>query len=455
MTVRSDEPVVLDPDAIPVEPSAQKTVKPTPWLRYGAIVACVIVGVVWFGHWLLIDRYRMPPADAYVDTDQVMVMSRVAERVARVLVDTNQPVRRGQVLVELEDDLLRAHLQEAEANLRGASSMHDAAASAVNLERETQSAQQLSERGKIEAAKNAVIVMSARAADARASISLARAQVETARANVAVADAAIPAAFASEQKTRADVDRAKSLYQQGFVSISALESARGAVAQSTSALAEKRALAAKARSEVTSAQAVLVQAQERKHEADASEAAAVPQIGIAQGGLSEVSASSRIPSKESAVTTTIAQTASLAAVAAMARINLRAARIVSPVDGIVSMRSVQVGQTVAAGQSLLSVAPTDKIFVTANYKETQIGSIHPGQHVEITVDGCRGEKLAGIVGGLGPVAQSSLSTLPTLTAPANFIKTTQRIPVRVTLPTTIGPCTLRPGMSVETSVLMR
>jgi len=181
----------------------------------------------------------------------------------------------------------------------------------------------------------------------------------------------------------------------------------------------------------------------------------VPQIGIAQGGLSEVSASSRIPSKESAVTTTIAQTASLAAVAAMARINLRAARIVSPVDGIVSMRSVQVGQTVAAGQSLLSVAPTDKIFVTANYKETQIGSIHPGQHVEITVDGCRGEKLAGIVGGLGPVAQSSLSTLPTLTAPANFIKTTQRIPVRVTLPTTIGPCTLRPGMSVETSVLMR
>ena len=97
------------------------------------------------------------------------------------------------------------------------------------------------------------------------------------------------------------------------------------------------------------------------------------------------------------------------------------------------MRNIQVGQTVASGQSLLSIAPTDKIFVTANYKETQIGSIHAGQRVQISVDGCRGAKLAGIVKGLGPVAQSSLSTLPT----------------------TIGPCTLRPGMSVETSVLMR
>jgi len=108
MTVRSDEPRALDPDAVPAAPSEQKMAKPTPWLRYGVIVACVVVGVVWLGHWLLVDRYRITTDDAYVDTDQVMVMSRVSERVARVLVDTNQPVRRGQVLVELEEDLLRA-----------------------------------------------------------------------------------------------------------------------------------------------------------------------------------------------------------------------------------------------------------------------------------------------------------------------------------------------------------
>lgn len=455
MTARSDEPLALDPDQIAVPPPEPQAVKKTPWLRYAAIALCAIVGAVWFGHWLLIDRYRITTDDAYVDTDQVMVMSRVSERVARVLVDTNQPVRRGQVLVELDDDLLRARVQEAEANLRGATSMHEAAASAVSLERETQSAQQLSQSGKIEAAKNAVIVMRARAADARAAISLARAQVDTARSNVTVAEAAIPAALANERKARADVDRARTLYQQGFVSISALESARGTLAQTESTLAEKRALAAKARNEVTSAQAVFVQAQAGEHEANAGAAAAVPQIGIAQGGLSEVSASSRIPSKLSAVTTTTAQAASLQAVATIARINLRAARIFSPVDGTVSLRNVQVGQTVAAGQSLLSIAPTNKIFVTANYKETQIGSIHSGQRVEITVDGCRGEILAGTVQGLAPVAQSSLSTLPTLTAPANFIKTTQRIPVRVTLPKTTGSCTPRPGMSVETSVVLR
>ena len=455
MTLRSDEPLALDPESIVVASPEPRPLKKTPWLRYAAIAVCVIVAAVWLGHWLLVDRYRITTDDAYVDTDQVMVMSRVSERVARVLVDTNQPVRRGQVLVELDDDLLRARVQEAEANLRGASSMHEQAASAVSLERETQSAQQLSQNGKIEAAKTAVVVMRARAADARASISLARAQVETARANVTVADAAIPAALANEQKTRADVDRARSLYQQGFVSISALESTRGTLAQSASTLAEKRALAAKARNEVTSAEAVLLQAKEGEHEANASAAAAIPQIGIAQGGLSEVSASSRIPSKQSAVTTMTAQTASLQAVATIARINLRAARIVSPVDGTVSLRNVQVGQSVAAGQSLLSIAPANKIFVTANYKETQVGSIHPGQRVEISVDGCRGAKLVGTVQGLGPVAQSSLSTLPTLTAPANFIKTTQRIPVRVTVPHATESCTLRPGMSVETSVVLR
>jgi membrane fusion protein (multidrug efflux system) len=107
----------------------------------------------------------------------------------------------------------------------------------------------------------------------------------------------------------------------------------------------------------------------------------------------------------------------------------------------------------AAGQTVITLSPADRIYVTANYKETQIHRIRPGMPVEISVDACGGAKVRGSVVGFAPVAQNALSTLPTLSAPTNFVKVAQRVPIRIALPSASASCVFRPGTAVETAVV--
>jgi membrane fusion protein (multidrug efflux system) len=129
-------------------------------------------------------------------------------------------------------------------------------------------------------------------------------------------------------------------------------------------------------------------------------------------------------------------------------------RILAPVDGWVSARNAEEGQSLTAGQAIVTISPANRIYVTANYKETQINRIRPGMPVDISIDACGGAKVRGTVIGFAPVAQNALSSLPTLSAPTNFVKVTQRVPVRISLPARAGSCVFRPGTAVETSVLV-
>jgi membrane fusion protein (multidrug efflux system) len=108
---------------------------------------------------------------------------------------------------------------------------------------------------------------------------------------------------------------------------------------------------------------------------------------------------------------------------------------------------------VTAGQAVVTISPAHRIYVTANYKETQIHRIRPGMPVDIAVDACGGAKVRGTVVGFAPVAQNALSSLPSLSAPTNFVKVTQRVPIRIALPPPSASCVFRPGTAVETSVI--
>ena len=103
----------------------------------------------------------------------------------------------------------------------------------------------------------------------------------------------------------------------------------------------------------------------------------------------------------------------------------------SPIDGIVGAKNVEVGTSVAPGQSLMTLVPNSGIYITANYKETQLGKVKVGQHVDVKVDAYKGVDFHGRVEAIAPASQNTFSLVPAQNATGNFVKVTQRIPVRI------------------------
>jgi len=129
--------------------------------------------------------------------------------------------------------------------------------------------------------------------------------------------------------------------------------------------------------------------------------------------------------------------------------------IVSPIDGYVGAKNVEVGKTVSPGESLLAIVPSGKIYVTANYKETQIGKMKAGQEVDLKVDAYKGVTFHGHLDSVGPASQNTFSLVPAQNATGNFVKVTQRLPVRILFDNPPADKPLRPGMSVEASVRVK
>jgi membrane fusion protein (multidrug efflux system) len=136
-----------------------------------------------------------------------------------------------------------------------------------------------------------------------------------------------------------------------------------------------------------------------------------------------------------------------------AALNLSYTRVTAPSGGVVSRKSVEVGQLVQPGQPLMSVVPLDDIWVTANLKETQTANVTPGDPADVTVDAYSGRRFAGHVESISPATGAKFSLLPPDNATGNFTKVVQRIPVRVRLDGPNDPTRpLRPGMSVVVTI---
>jgi len=141
----------------------------------------------------------------------------------------------------------------------------------------------------------------------------------------------------------------------------------------------------------------------------------------------------------------------------IAKQNLAYTTIVAPADGYIGQKSADIGQTVGAGLTLMTLIPNgpDKVFITANFKETQLGDMHAGQPVDITVDAYKGTTFHGHVVSINPASQNTYALVPAQNATGNFVKVTQRIPVRIAIDDMKADMPLRPGMSVEANVKVR
>jgi membrane fusion protein, multidrug efflux system len=379
----------------------------------GAIVAVLIL--VWGVKFFLYARVHEGTDDARVDADPVAVTSKINERIDQILVDTNDRVKKGQLLIVLDNAVEQDQVRTARAQLA--------------LAQANQSTSTLQSEGSVAQAQ-------ADTTDASAQVPVAQAGVEQAVAQLHSAQAQVPAAQAAYDRANADYQRTASLVSTGDVPRQELDAQRASLA---AAAAQLRS----AHDQVNVAQSNVDAAQQKVAAAQAAVAASLGTETTAQGKLAQSSDPSEVDAALSQL--------------AIARKNLAYTRIYSPIDGYVGEKSAEVGQTVAAGTTILTLIPDGpgQIYITANYKETQMDNMRVGQPVDIRVDAYPGTTFTGHVASINPASQNTYALVPAQNATGNFVKVTQRIPVRISIDNMPPDKPLRPGMSVETYVRVR
>jgi membrane fusion protein (multidrug efflux system) len=371
---------------------------------------------------------RVSSDDAQVDGHITAVAPKVGGSVLEVLVIENQQVKAGQVLVRLDPRDYQARVDLARAALLQAGSQLRSAQVSVPWVNET------TQSGASDA--------SAHLADAMAELQGARLEYEQASSSdISYAEANVRAKQAGNERAQADLARMKPLLDKAEISQQQFDSyvAAARVAESEwKATQEKLSSVQKdagirksaieaAQSKVTQAQAQVENSLANRKQVDVRKADA----GTAGAGV------------------------------AAARANLEAAElqlsyttIIAPTDGVVTHKSVEPGQIVQPGQGLMMIIPLHDLWVTANFKETQLANVRPGQTVQISVDMYGGRKVRGHVDSISGATGSRLSLLPAENATGNFVKVVQRIPVKILVDRTDG-LVLRPGMNVDATIFTK
>ena len=375
-------------------------------LGAGAIVLLAVAGLTWYYHG------RESTDDAQVDGDITPVASKIYGMVAQVLVDDNQQVKAGQVLVRIDPRDAQAAVDQARAKLALAESQARAAGVSVPWTQETTASGQSSADANLARAQAADD--QARTAD----IAYARANVEKSRAHADLA--------------RANLERMKPLAEKAEISKQQFDAVQAEARVAESTLQADLEKLAQAERNVEITRATL----------DAAKAG----VGAARANIRQVSV--RQADAQAALASVQQARAALEA----ANLQLNYMTIVAPVDGVVTNKQVQPCQIVQAGQGLLVIVPLHKVWVTANFKETQLAKMRPGQKAYVKVD-TYGETFTGRVDSIAGATGSRLSLFPPENATGNYVKVVQRIPVKIVLDQLPqDQAVLRPGMNVGVTV---
>jgi membrane fusion protein (multidrug efflux system) len=445
----------------PPQPEAQEPPKnggPRPAVRIVLFVvgAVALVFALIFGiRFISYASTHQTTDDAEIDADQVAITSKISERVDKILVDTNQEVRKGQLLIALDSRDEAQRVAQAKAQADALDAQARAAQANVALTRDTQSAQNEQSAGSIGQAQATIASASQQAKSADQEIAVAQATLDASQAQLRAARAAVPGAYQNMLKTQADLQRTQSLVRTGDVAVSQLDAARAAYAAALSNYRQAQASASAANAQV-------LEAQQRVDAQRFTAAGAAAQIGAAeatlttaQGHLAESDSPHRVPAQQAQADAALAQIETAHAELKTAQDQLSYTQIRSPIEGFVGAKNVEIGATVQPGQTLMTIVPANHIYVTANFKETQIGNMHSGQEVDINVDAYNGVKFTGRVETLSPASENKFSLVPAQNATGNFVKVTQRVPVRIDFVNPDPKYPLRPGMSVEASVKVK
>ena len=394
--------------------------------RISIAIGAVVIVVLAVAVWLWATAGRETTDDAQVDAHVAPIAARIGGTVTEVPVKENQEVEAGAVLVVIDPRDYQVALDKARAELATAEA--DAAAARVNVPiTSTATTSNVSTaRGGVE--------------QAQAGIEGAQRAIDAATARLATAGARQREAEANAAKTAKDVERFKGLLAKDEISQQQYDAA---VASADAA----RAATDSARSQGQEAQAGISVAQSQLTQARAGATQATAQLQTAQSGPQEVTAQrARAASADAKV---LQQRAAVQ----QAELNLQYTTLRASMKGIVSRKGVEVGQVVQPGQPLMAVIPLEEVWVTANFKETQLEKMRPGQRAVIEVDAYGGRDFKAHVESLAAATGSRFSLLPPENATGNFVKVVQRVPIRIAIDEKQdAQQLLRPGMSVTAKV---
>jgi len=384
-----------------------------PRFRLALIVGGIVVLVAGFFLWRYLGSYESTD-DAQIDGHLNAISARVSGHVVKLLVNDNQYVEAGTPLVEIDPRDYEVAVARAKAAYQDA--LATAESTQVNVPITT-----VNTGSQLSAAQ-------AEVESGRAGVAMARQQLEAARAQ-------LEQAIANDIKAQNDVGRYKQLVDKQEISHQQYDQAVAAARSSAAGVAAARASVAAAEQQVAQAQA-------KRDQLDANLRAAetAPQQNASMRARAQAAQ---------------AQAQQKNAELEQAMLNLQYTRLVAPVNGIVSNRTVEVGQNVQVGQELMKIINLDDIWVTANFKESQLRLMRPGQRATISVD-AYGKKYNGHVESIAGASGALFSLLPPENATGNYVKVVQRVPVKITFdPGETKEHILRPGMSVEPKVWVR
>lgn len=373
----------------------------------GVIAALSIGGYLLYAR---LTRGSQSTDDAQVEADVVPLSARVGGLVAKVQVADNTLVKKGDVIALLDAADLQARVKQAEGELGAAKAQADSADAQAKV---------------TEAAARGGF------STARAQVSTSQAQVLSTDAQIASAKAQLVRAEADVRRTTTDVERMKQLRAANAVPQEKLDNAQ---------------------SSLDAAQASLLAAQAQLASAEESKRVAQSRVAEANGLLdTNTPVDAKVAGARASAELAHARVTTAEAVLELAKLNLSYASVVAPTDGLVTRLMVREGQLISPGQALASVVPLHT-YLVANFKETQVGAMKPGQSVDIELDAFSGQRLHGTVESLAGGTGSRFSLLPPDNASGNFVKVVQRVPVRIAwsdLPATLP---VRAGMSAVVTV---
>jgi membrane fusion protein (multidrug efflux system) len=388
-------------------------------------IVIVLAVVAWF--WLTAGRESTD--DAQTEAHVVQVAPRVGGTVLKVLVNDNQMVEAGATLVELDPRDFQIAVEKAKADLADAEASAKAAVANASVTATGATANVTAATGGVSQSRAAI-------EEAERGVEGARGQLEAARSQVRQAEA-------NATKAAKDVERYKGLLAKDEVSQQQFDTA---VATSEAQHAGVDA----AKGGVAAAEAGLRAAQSRLMQAHVGEEQAQAALESAKSAPQQISAiRARAVAAE-------AHAQQMRSQLAQAELNLQYTTVTAAVAGLVSRKSVEPGQIVQAGQPLMALVALHDVWVVANFKETQLQNMRPGQRATVKVDAIGGKEFTGKVDSIAGATGSRFSLLPPENATGNFVKVVQRVPVKIVLDPNQDPeGLLRPGLSAEPTVYTR
>lgn len=389
----------------------------------------VLVGLLVSSYvlWRYLSSYESTD-DAQIDGHVIAVSARIHGQIAEARVQDEQIVKAGDVLLKIDAHDYAVAVSKAEADLAGAEAMVRAAETDVPITATN--------------ASSTLTIATSSRVEAQAGVNFANRQLSAIEARLESAQAQENAAEADYKKVDADVARYKFLVSKKEISQQQYDHTVQTAAAAKATLDARRAEVTAAQENVRVTQSAIEQARAKVTEAEA-------QIQAAMTGAQQVSLS------RSKAELAHARLLERRALLDQENLNLSYTTIRAPSAGIIGKKTVEVGQNVSPGQQLMAIVPVDEIWVTADFKETQLRRMRTGQKVTIFVD-AYGRQLTGRLTAIGGASGTRFSLLPPENATGNYVKVVQRIPVRIDLDSGQNlDHRLRPGMSVRATVYLR